>query len=223
MKSILFIAPPAAGKGTQSKMVSEKYHLPHISTGDLLRNASRENTERGQYIKAQMESGGLVSDEITMELLKERILKDDCQNGYILDGFPRNIKQATLYDELLEALHKELGHVIVLDLDKETAMDRIVGRLSCSNCGTVYNSRYKETRPKVEGICDRCYGILSQRADDTATVFEKRFDTYLEMTKPLIQYYEDKGVVSHVYSGDAKEKVFSNIEKVLGRDEYDSH
>ena len=221
MKSILFIAPPAAGKGTQSKMVSEKYHLPHISTGDLLRNASRENTERGQYIKMQMESGGLVSDEITMELLKERILKEDCQNGYILDGFPRNTTQAILYDELLKELHKELGYVIVLDLDKETAMKRIVGRLSCSQCGAVYNSEF--SKPKVDGICDHCNVALSKRADDDETTFEKRFDTYLTLTKPLIQYYEEKGVVSHIDSGCDKETVFSNIEKVLGRDEYDSH
>lgn len=218
MKSIIFIAPPAAGKGTQAKMVSEKYHLPHISTGDLLRAASKEDTELGHFIHEQLSTGGLVDDEVTIKLLKERLSKDDCNNGYILDGFPRDVEQAIAYDELLENLHKELGHVIVLDLDKKTAMDRIVGRLSCSNCGAVYNSLYENMKPKEEGMCDHCNSPLSQRADDNAETFEHRFDTYLKRTEPLIDYYEKKGVVSHVYSGDAKEIVFSNIEKILGRD-----
>ena len=216
MKSIIFIAPPSAGKGTQSALVSEYYGIPHISTGDLLRVASKEVGERALYIKNQMESGGLVSDEVTMELLKERLQKSDCNNGYILDGFPRNIAQADAYEKLLQTIGKELGVVIVLDLDKQTAMDRVVGRLTCSNCGAVYNSHYEEMRPKVEGFCDKCYGLLSQRADDTATTFENRYDTYLKNTEPLIHYYEEKGLARHVNSAESKEKVFEEIKKILG-------
>lgn len=215
MKSIIFIAPPAAGKGTQSALISEKYHIPHISTGDLLRAASREDNERGRYIKEAMATGGLVRDDVTTELLKERLQKPDCNNGYILDGFPRNVEQAETYETILHELHKELGHVIYLSLDKEVAKKRIVGRLSCSKCGAVYNSMEKSMKPRVDGICDRCFGILSQRADDTEETFNKRFDTYQEATEPLIAYYEKKGVLSRVDSGENKEKTFSQIEKIL--------
>lgn len=216
MKSIIFIAPPSAGKGTQSLMVSEKYHMPHISTGDLLRAASKEKSERGTYIKNQMETGGLVSDEITLELLKERLKKDDCNNGYILDGFPRNVSQAKAYEDLLKSLKKDFGVVIILDLDKQTALDRVIGRLTCGNCGAVYNEKFEESRPKKSGICDKCGNALSKRSDDNAETFEKRYDTYVVNTEPLIQYYEEKGNVYHINSGDPKEIVFSNIEKVLG-------
>ncbi len=216
MKSIIFIAPPSAGKGTQAELVSEFYHIPHISTGDLLRAASKENSERALYIKSEMESGGLVKDEVTIELLKERLEQSDCNNGYILDGFPRNVFQAEAYEQLLKRIGKEFGIVIILDLDKQTAMERVVGRLTCSNCGAVYNSRYEEMRPKVEGFCDKCYGILSQRADDTASTFENRYDTYLKNTEPLIHYYEEKGVAKHVDSAESKEKVFQSIQKILG-------
>ena len=216
MKSIIFIAPPSAGKGTQSLLVSEKYHIPHISTGDLLRVASKEESERGTYIKNQMETGGLVRDEITLELLKERLNQDDCNNGYILDGFPRNVSQADAYEELLKSLNKDLGIVIVLDLDKETAMKRVIGRLTCGKCGSVYNEIIEESKPKKEGICDKCGNVLTKRADDNMQTFENRYDTYLKSTEPLIQYYEKKGNVYHINSGDSKETVFSNIEKVLG-------
>lgn len=216
MKSIIFIAPPAAGKGTQSALVSEKYNIPHISTGDLLRNASKSETELGKLIKETMESGGLVSDEVTLSLLKNRLSQSDCNNGYILDGFPRNTKQAEAYEELLHSLGKDLGTVIVLDLDKETAKSRIVGRLSCSKCGKVYNTSYENMKPKKEGICDDCGISLSKRNDDNADTFENRFDTYMTLTEPLIQYYEEKGVLKHVYSGDDTKTVFSHIEKVLG-------
>ncbi len=215
MKSIIFIAPPAAGKGTQSALVSEKYHIPHISTGDLLRAASRENNERGKYIKEQMETGGLVSDDVTTGLLKERLQESDCDNGYILDGFPRNVEQAKAYEQILDDLHKEMGYVIFLDIDKEIAKKRIVGRLSCSKCGAVYNSMDPNLKPKVDGICDRCFGILSQRADDTEEIFNKRFDTYLKETEPLIAYYEEKGVLTRIDSGLGKEKTFSQIERML--------
>ena len=143
MKSIIFIAPPAAGKGTQAVMLSSKYNIPHISTGDILRNA-QDDTERGKYISSEMAKGHFISDEIILELLTERLSQSDCENGYILDGFPRNIKQAEEYEEILNKLNKDLGIVIVLDIDKEIAKERIVGRISCPKCKEVYNTSSEE-------------------------------------------------------------------------------
>ena len=216
MKSIIFIAPPAAGKGTQSKLVSEKYNIPHISTGDLLRSVIETGSDLGKNIKAEIDKGHLVSDEFILELLRQRLSKDDCRDGYILDGFPRNLNQAKEYDKLLELLNKELGYVILLDLDKEIAKKRIVGRLSCKNCGTVYNELIEDTMPKNKGICDKCNIELSKRNDDNEETFEERFDTYLKQTEPLINYYENKGCLYRVNSGVRKERIFKEIVRIIG-------
>lgn len=216
MKSIIFIAPPAAGKGTQSKLVSEKYNIPHISTGDLLRSVIESGSDLGKNIKAEIDKGHFVSDELILELLKQRLSQDDCTNGYILDGFPRNLNQAKEYDKLLESLNKELGYVILLGLDKETAKKRIVGRLSCKNCGTVYNELIEDTMPKNIGMCDKCNIELSKRNDDNEETFEERFDTYLKQTEPLINYYENKGCLYRVNSGVRKERIFEEIVRIIG-------
>lgn len=193
MKSIIFIAPPAAGKGTQSKLVSEKYNIPHISTGDLLRNVINDDSDLSRQIKALMEKGSLVGDDIILNLLENRLKQDDCMNGYILDGFPRNTNQAVEYENLLEKLNKDLGLVILLDLDKEIAKSRIVGRLSCKKCGSVYNEMIDAMQPKKTGFCDKCDLELSKRSDDNLETFEERYNTYLKETQPLIDYYEKKG------------------------------
>ena len=140
MKSIILIAPPAAGKGTEAAILKEKYSIPHISTGDLLRKASTENTEEGLEIKDELEHGALVEDDIVVKLLRERILEDDCKDGYILDGFPRTVMQARIYENMLKSIGKDLGVVIYLNIDKETARNRIIGRISCPKCGKVYNT-----------------------------------------------------------------------------------
>lgn len=215
MKSIIFIAPPAAGKGTQAVMLSSKYNLPHISTGDILRNA-QDDTERGKYISNEMAQGHFVSDEIILELLKERLLKSDCNNGYILDGFPRNIEQAKHYEEILKSVNKDLGYVIVLDIDKQVAKNRIVGRVCCPNCGSVFNEIFEETKPIKNGTCDKCGSILIKRADDNAETFEKRFDAYLTKTQPLIDYYNEKKVLYRVDSSIDKDYTFKQIEDILG-------
>jgi adenylate kinase len=217
MKSIIFIAPPAAGKGTQAVMLSSKYKMPHISTGDILRNA-QDDTERGKYITNEMAQGHFVSDEIILELLKERLLQSDCNNGYILDGFPRNIEQAKHYEEILTNLNKDLGYVIVLDIDKEVAKNRIIGRVSCPNCGSVFNELIEETKPLVSGICDKCGSKLIKRVDDNVDTFEKRFDTYLIKTQPLIDYYDKKNILYHVNTTLGKENTFKQIEDIM-RDE----
>lgn len=216
MKNIIFIAPPAAGKGTQSKLVSEKYNIPHISTGDLLRSVIESGSDLGKSIKIEIDKGHFVSDELILELLKQRLSQDDCNNGYILDGYPRNLNQAKEYDKLLESLNKELGYVILLDLDKETAKKRIVGRLSCKNCGTVYNELIEDTMPKNKGICDKCNIELSKRDDDNEEIFEERFNTYLKQTEPLINYYENKGCLYRVNSGVRKERIFEEIVRIIG-------
>ena len=214
MKNIIFIAPPAAGKGTQSILLREKYNLAHISTGDLLREASLEDSERGQYILNCLKEGNLVSDDITIELLIERLNKDDCKNGYILDGFPRTVEQAIQYESILKNLNKELGVVIFLDIPKEIALKRIVGRQVCPSCGAVYNDQIDISKPKIQNICDICGHELQKRKDDNETTFNIRFETYMKKTEPLIKHYEELGVLYKINEVD-KEKVFKRIEEII--------
>ena len=213
--NIVFIAPPAAGKGTQAEMLSSKYNIPHISTGDILRNASQDGTERGKMIASELALGNFISDDIILELLKERLQREDCNNGYILDGFPRNIEQAKQYEEILKDLNKELGYIIYLDIDKEVAKKRIVGRVSCSSCGSVYNELVEETKPKKQGFCDKCNSSLIKRTDDNASTFENRFEAYLEKTQPLIDYYSSKNVLYRIDCGLSKENTFEQIENII--------
>ena len=214
MKDIILIAPPAAGKGTQAKLLSSKYQIPHISTGDLLRAATGE---LGDIVKKTMESGALVSDDLVLKLLEERITKEDCQNGYILDGFPRNVSQAESYMKLLEKLNKPLGDVIYLDASKEVTQKRIVGRLSCPTCGAVYNDQIDESKPKKFGTCDKCNGPLSKRSDDNLETFEKRYQTFMGVTYPLLNYFKSKGKLFTVGSGISKERTLNEIEKIINR------
>ncbi len=215
MESIIFIAPPAAGKGTQANMLCEAYQIPHISTGDLLRGASLVEDERGKYIKKQISSGAFVSDDIILELLEERLQQKDCNHGYILDGFPRNIEQAIAYENILKKLNKKLGIVIYLDVKKELACKRIEGRVICPLCGSVYNTIIEEAQPKEEGICDHCGNKLVKRADDNSETFGVRYDTYLEKTQPLIDYYESKNVLYRVSSVNSKDETFKEISSFL--------
>lgn len=215
MKSIILLAPPAAGKGTQSDLICGRYNVPHISTGDLLRAAVKDKHFSANLINDLMNSGALVTDEIVLDLLKERLSKNDCDNGYVLDGFPRDVEQAIAYEEILKNIDKELGYVILIDIDREHAKKRMVGRLSCSSCGSVYNSMFEQTKSKAENICDNCNSELIKRDDDNEETFDKRFDAYIEITKPLIDYYAAKGVLHRVDSGINKEQTFSEIEKII--------
>ena len=214
MRDIILIAPPAAGKGTQAKLLSSKYQIPHISTGDLLRAATGE---LGDIVKKTMESGALVSDDLVLKLLEERITKEDCQNGYILDGFQRNVSQAESYMKLLEKLNKPLGDVIYLDASKEVTQKRIVGRLVCPTCGAVYNDQIDDNKPKKFGTCDICNGPLTKRSDDNLETFEKRYQTYMNETYPLLDYFRSKGKLFTVGSGISKERTLNEIEKIINR------
>ena len=216
MKNIIFIAPPAAGKGTQAKLVSDEYNIPHISTGDLLREEMAKGTEIGLSIKKDMDQGNLVSDEVITTLLKNRITSEDCLKGYILDGYPRNIAQAKTYDKLLEELNFDKSIVIFFDIDKQTALKRTVSRIICPKCGASYNLLIEDLKPKKENICDRCNHELKTRTDDTEEVFIHRFDTYLKSTKDLIEYYEKKGLLHKIeVSNKDVPTIFEEVKEIL--------
>ena len=215
MKNIIFIAPPAAGKGTQSAILEKKYNLPHISTGDILREEAKKDSELGRYISEVLSSGGLVKDEVTYELLKNRLSQSDCKNGYVLDGFPRNIEQAYKYDEILNSLNQQLGYVIQLDIDEETLEKRITGRRICPDCKTVYNLNSETEKPTQESICDKCGGRLYQRNDDNITSFKNRYELYLEKTKPLLDYYGKKGILYVIDGNNSVDEVSKKIDSVL--------
>ena len=215
MKSIILIAAPAAGKGTEAARLKEKYAMPHISTGDLLRAARTDGSERARIIAEYQDKGALVPFDIVLELLKERILKADCDNGYILDGFPRDIKQAEAYDKILEEINRDIGVVVVLDIDKEIAKSRISGRYSCPKCGKVYNTN-TNLKPINEGLCDICNIELTRRADDNPDTYEERYNSYLEKTEPLISYYDKKGIVYHVDAGVSSDETHKQVMAILG-------
>ena len=214
MKNIMLIAPPAAGKGTQAEILEKKYKIPHISTGDILRDVSKEDSEIGNYVREILASGNLVKDEITYELVKERLSKNDCKNGYIIDGFPRNFEQALAYDNILDEIGYDVGIVIVIDIDKETLEKRIIGRRICDNCHAVYNINEEDKRPKEESICDKCGGKLYQRSDDNLESFNTRFETFLEHTYPLVDYYEKENVLYRVKSVDV-DNTMKEIEAII--------
>ena len=216
MKNIIFIAPPAAGKGTQAKLVSGEYNIPHISTGDLLRDEMAKNSEIGLSIKKDMESGNLVSDEVITTLLKNRITSKDCLNGFILDGYPRNLAQAKKYNELLDELNIDKGVVIFFDIDKETALKRTLSRIICPNCGSSYNLLVEDLKPHKENICDRCNHELKTRTDDTEEVFIHRFDTYINSTKDLIEYYNNLGLLHKIdVSNKDAQTIYKEVKEIL--------
>ena len=216
MKSVILIAAPAAGKGTEAALLKEQYKIPHISTGDILREKSLEDSDLGRDIKNKIDNGIFVSDELIINILKDRIQKEDCNNGYILDGFPRNVAQAEAYSLMLKELGKELGVVIVIDVDKNQAAKRIAGRLSCPNCKEVYSLVAKEMSPKQEGICDKCGEKLVKRVDDNEETYMDRYNTYIEKTSPLIDYYEKQNVVYHVDGNGEISKTHEQVVKILG-------
>ncbi|WP_053551563.1 adenylate kinase [Desulfuromonas soudanensis] len=193
MKLIL-LGPPGAGKGTQAKMLTVRFGIPQISTGDILRAAVREGTPMGVKAKDCMDSGALVGDEIVVGIVRERLLKDDCRPGFILDGFPRNVAQADALKETLAALGKELDVVVSLDVDTEALVERLTGRRTCRDCGRGYHVKFDP--PAVADRCDACDGELFQREDDQESTIRHRLDVYQQQTAPLIDYYRRAGLLS---------------------------
>ena len=213
--NLILIAPPAAGKGTQSKILEKVYGFAHISTGDLLREASSLDNDLSIKLREILASGQLVNDEIVLELLKRRILQEDCNKGYILDGFPRNVEQAVKYKEILTEVNRENDFIIVLDVEKEILLQRITGRRICKNCGSIYNVNIESSKPKSDMICDSCGGTLYQREDDNEDSFTKRYNEYLFKTKPLIDYYSEEGKLYHVDANQSRDDITSQIKLIL--------
>ena len=214
---IIMLGAPGAGKGTQAKKIAAKYAIPHISTGDILREISKEDSEIGKYVQETLTSGGLVKDEITYQLIEERLKKEDCEKGFIIDGFPRNIDQAHEYDRILKKLGYEVGNVILINIDKKTLEKRITGRRICEDCNTIYNINDENNKPEVESVCDNCGGKLYQRSDDNLASFETRYHTYLEKTEPIIEHYRKQGVLTEVNGEDTVQNIFKNIETIINQ------
>lgn len=206
---IIFIAPPAAGKGTQSNLLSNELNIEHISTGDLLREEIKNGNKELQSI---IESGNLVNDEMILSILSKKISNLD---SYILDGFPRTINQAISLDELLKSKNEKIDYVIYLSLDKETAKKRILGRVSCPRCGSVYNTMIDGMNSKILMVCDNCNSQLTKRIDDTEETLNKRYDTYIKETEPLIQYYKDKGDLYQIDSSRDTMTVYNDIKNLI--------
>ena len=214
MKNIIFIAPPAAGKGTMSDILIEKYGYTHISTGDILRSMAKKEDDFGKKLSAMLASGALVPDEIVYEALKRRLSMNDLDDGFILDGFPRNIEQAREYDKILKNINKDLGVVIYLDTPRDILEKRITGRRICKECGATFNVLTGVNAPKVENICDKCGGKLYRRDDDNLESFNTRFETFMEKTYPLVDYYENKKTLYRVKSVDV-ENTMKEIEAII--------
>jgi adenylate kinase len=210
---IVLLGAPGAGKGTQAKMISDKLAIPHISTGDIFRSNIKGNTALGIKAKGYIDKGELVPDELTVEIVKDRLGNPDCAKGYILDGFPRTIPQAEYLDKVLTEMNIKLDVTLLIDVKDEDIIERMSGRRVCTNCGMTYNVVFNPT--KVDGICDVCNSPVVQRADDAAETVLNRLETYHKQTQPLIKYYENEGKLVVVTGADEVEETSSRVIKAL--------
>ena len=212
MNLILF-GPPGAGKGTQAQFIVERYGIPQISTGDMLRAAVKAQTLLGIKAKAIMDAGGLVSDDVVLGIVKERITQADCEKGFVLDGFPRTIPQADSLSKILAGIGREIDHVISLDLDNDTIIQRLSGRRTCAACGKGYH--VVNNPPKIANICDVCGGALVQRDDDQEHTVKNRLNVYDQQTSPLKSYYEQSGLLRHIKGCGSIVDIQQQIGKLL--------
>ena len=211
---IIMLGAPGAGKGTQAKRIAEKYTIPHISTGDIFRANIKNGTELGKKAKEYMDQGALVPDELTCDLVMDRIQQDDCKNGFVLDGFPRTIPQAEALDEALNKIGQKMDYAIDVDVPDENIVNRMGGRRACLSCGATYHVEFNPT--KAEGICDACGAQTVLRDDDKPETVQKRLTVYHEQTQPLIDYYSKKGILKEVDGTMDMEAVFQAIIDILG-------
>lgn len=209
LKNIILMGPPGAGKGTQAKKLVSKFNLVHISTGDMFREAMKEGTELGKLAQSYINKGDLVPDEVTIGIVKERLNKDDCADGFLLDGFPRTIPQAEALSKLSQEIARPIDVVINIDCDKNELIRRISGRRVCKNCGAPYH--VDTMKPEKEGVCDICGGELTQRKDDNAEALEVRLGHYIKDTKPLLDYYENLGLLKTYDGAMGSEKLFDEL------------
>jgi adenylate kinase len=210
---IVLLGPPGAGKGTQAKKIADRYGIVHISTGDLFRDNIKNKTPLGQKAKAYMDAGNLVPDELVIALVEDRISKDDCQDGYLLDGFPRTVAQASALSEYNEKVGKPLDCALSIEVPEDKLVSRIVGRRVCPNCGASFHIKFNP--PKQDGICDRCGEKLVQRKDDTEATVKNRLDVYNKETAPLIDFYRCKGILKAVDGDQDVDIVTADIFKAL--------
>ncbi|HZK42955.1 MAG TPA: adenylate kinase [Syntrophomonadaceae bacterium] len=212
--NIILMGPPGAGKGTQAELIIADFPVPHISTGDMFREAVTNGTELGEEAKKYMDEGRLVPDEVTVGIIKERLAQDDCKKGFLLDGFPRTLVQAKALDEVMAELSKEIEVAINIAVPDEILIERLSSRVSCENCKAVYN--LKLNAPEKEGICNKCGGKLVQRSDDQEETVRNRLNVYKEETNPLISYYHKKGNLKEIDGYQDTKNVYSDIKRVLG-------
>ena len=211
---IIMLGAPGAGKGTQAKQIADKYSIPHISTGDIFRANIKNGTELGKKAKQYVDQGALVPDELTCDLVMDRIQQDDCKNGFVLDGFPRTIPQAEALDAALGKINEKMDYAIDVDVPDENIVNRMSGRRACLNCGATYH--LISIPPKVEGICDRCGSEIVLREDDKPETVQKRLKVYHEQTQPLIDYYKNQGILKSVDGTQPMDEVFKAIVTILG-------
>ncbi len=211
---LIIMGAPGSGKGTYASRMKDYYGIPHISTGDMFREAIKEGTPTGLIAKNLIDNGNFVPDDITIQIVKERLAKDDCKKGFLLDGFPRNTHQAEALDEILEELNIKLDTALDLLMDDERIITRIMNRRLCSSCGKGYN--LLTLKPKQDGVCDDCGSPLYQRADDNEETVRNRLNIYNAQTKPLIEYYRNKGILKSVDSDNYADIVVAEIIKILG-------
>ncbi len=205
---------PGAGKGTQAEKIVDQYGIPHISTGDMFRAAIKEGTELGMKAKSFMDNGDLVPDEVTIGIVRERLSKEDCDKGFLLDGFPRTVAQAEALENILSDLNKNIDYVINIDVEKDILLERLTGRRICKSCGATYHLVFNP--PSQEGVCDRCGGELYQRADDNAETVQNRLDVNIKQTQPLLSFYEEKGYLRNINGQQDIDVVSAEIDKLLG-------
>ncbi len=211
--NIVLMGLPGAGKGTQADKIVEKYAIPHISTGDMFRAAIKGGTELGLKAKSFMDDGALVPDEVTIGIVRERLSKSDCDNGFLLDGFPRTVPQAEALDALLLDLDKNVEHVLNIQVEQEELIKRLTGRRICKECGTAYHLIFNPSQ--VDGVCDKDGGELYQRADDNPETVTNRLEVNMKQTQPLLDYYGDKGVLTNINGQQDIHKVFADLNALL--------